>query len=121
MLFRSLYSEIAADLASRSASLDAYGLWLLGWCYLCLGNCGEAIRYLKAVPSSETAAFPQFDLALAFLCDGRSGLAERSYADALTQAKEKNQMRQRILLTVALRDLKAIHEGWLPDYMNKAA
>lgn len=111
-----LYSEIAAELTKRSASLDAYGLWLLGWCYLCLGNCGEAVRYLKAVPSTETAAFPQFDLALAFLCDGRAGLAERSYTDSVNLAQERSRMRQRTLLTVALRDLDASWQlGQIPS------
>jgi tetratricopeptide (TPR) repeat protein len=100
-----IYTEIAGLLAERRASLKPWELWLLGWCHLCLGRQSEAIRYLTAAESAGPGAFPHFDLALAFLCDGRLGLAEREYRNAIELVKLKNRLWQRGVLLVAVQDL----------------
>jgi tetratricopeptide (TPR) repeat protein len=102
---RKIYEEVAGELARRSASLSPNELWTLGWCYLCLDNQAEAIRYLTAAVSAIKDGFPQFDLALAYLCDGRLGVAEREYREAIELVKQENPRQLRAVLLVAIEDL----------------
>lgn len=108
------YRGIAAALEQRLASTGREGcdrvqyqrdLWLLGWSHLCQGQYGDAVRYLTAAASCGGGEVLQFDLALAFLCDGRVGLAEREYAAAIEKVQKQPHLRQRGLLLVAIQDI----------------
>ena len=105
-----IYAEVASALGQRQGSLSPYELWLLGWCHLGQRCWGEAIRYLTAVVASDTDVSARFDLALAFLCDGRRTLAEEQYKDSIATVQRKCGPAQRGIFVIAIQDLSVTAE-----------
>ncbi len=105
-----IYNEIVTAMEQRQASPAAYDLWLLGWCHLGQRCWREAIRYFTAVVASQADVSARFDLALAFLCDGRNSLADQQYRDSVEAVKRMGGPAQRGVLAIALQDVSATAE-----------
>jgi tetratricopeptide (TPR) repeat protein len=105
-----LFTEALKAAGHDGVKLDADGLARVGWCHLRIGQGQQAIDSLvRAISLDTTHVEAAFDLALALLCDERTDVALEEYSQAMARVRGvRHPGRQRFLVRVARRDLRAV-------------
>lgn len=108
------YKSVIAEVEKQDVEIDVNLLPLVGWCHFQLAlyddpadHLDEAIDYfMETIALNSEMVSTQFDLALTLMCTRRRQRALREYVSSIERARQKQVLRRRGLLHVAIDDLE---------------
>jgi SAM-dependent methyltransferase len=109
--YRRAIDELDVRIKERPHSIDAPTMWLMGWCWLWLGDDDLAFRLLAHAKSLKPDLYiVRFFLALALLIRGQLLQARREYETALKTIEGKPPLLRRGILRSSLYALRVARE-----------